>query len=73
MQDIWMQLAAMGAKAPPTPEPVIDSFIRDVKLKLIKSLPVGTSRLLAATKLRASLEGEQMGFPRDKYWEKFSR
>lgn len=36
MQDIWMQLVAMGAKAPPTPEPVIDSFIRDVKLQTDK-------------------------------------
>ena len=71
MQDIWMQLAKMGAKAPPTPEHVIDSFIRDVKLHTDKIRARGGQVVFLRPPSSGPLwKGEQMGFPRDKFWQK---
>ncbi|MBK8702079.1 MAG: hypothetical protein IPN29_21910 [Saprospiraceae bacterium] len=71
MQDIWLQIAKMGDKAPPTPVHVIDSFLLDVK----KHTDLITARggkvfFLRPTSSGPLWQGEQMGFPRDKFWEK---
>lgn len=71
MQDIWMQLAAMGAKAPPTPVHVVDSFIRDIKLCTDQIRARGGQVVFVRPPSSGPLwKGEQMGFPRDKFWEK---
>ncbi len=71
MQDIWMQLVAMGAKAPPTPVHVIDSFIRDVKLHTDQIKARGGEVVFLRPPSSGPLwKAEQMGFPRDKFWEK---
>ena len=71
MQDIWMQLAKMGAKAPPTPEHVVDSFIKDVKLHTDQIKARGGEVVFLRPPSSGPLwKGEQMGFPRDKFWEK---
>jgi hypothetical protein len=71
MQDIWMQLAKMGAKAPPTPEHVVDSFIKDVKLHTDQIKARGGEVVFLRPPSSGPLwKGEQMGFPKEKYWEK---
>lgn len=71
MQNIWMKLATLGAKAPPTPEPVIDSFIRDVKLHTDQIHARGGQVVFLRPPSSGPLwKGEQMGFPREKFWQK---
>ena len=71
MQDIWMQLASMGAKAPPMPVHVIDSFIKDVKFQTDQIRARGGEIVFLRPPSSGPLwKGEQMGFPRDKFWEK---
>ena len=66
-----MQLASMGAKAPPTPEHVIDSFIRDVKIHTDQITARGGKVVFLRPPSSGPLwKAEQMGFPRDKFWEK---
>ena len=57
-------IIAMGAKAPPTPEPVIDSFIRDVKLKTDQIIARGGQVAFLRPPSQGSLKGEQMASQR---------
>lgn len=71
MQDIWMQLAKLGAKAPPKPEHVIDSFLTDIKLHTDQIIKRGGSVYFLRPPSSGPLwQGEQMGFPRNKFWDK---
>jgi hypothetical protein len=69
MQDIWMGLAQMGAKAPPMPQHVLDSLLLDVKKHTDAIKSRGGEVVFVRPPSSGPLwQGEQAGFPRDRFW-----
>lgn len=71
MRNVWMGLAKQGSKMPPIPDHMIDSFIMDVKLHTDKIKARGGDVVFLRPPSSGPLwQGEQMGFPRERFWEK---
>ena len=74
MRRVWMGLAMEGSKRPPIPENMIDSFLLDTKVFIDKIKARGGDVIFIRPPSSGPLwQGEQMGFPRDKFWDKTLR
>jgi len=68
---IWGFFAEMNKKAPPMPEAVLTGIFNSVKAAVDKIKARGGDVLFVRTpSSSAYLQGETMGFPRDKYWNR---
>jgi hypothetical protein len=71
VKGIWYGFAEMGKKAPPMKETELDAILKSVKMATDKIKARGGEVLFIRTPSSGpSLIGENMGFPREKYWDK---
>ena len=71
VKDLWKLFGDFAKKAPPTPPQKIDSLIVDIKIQTDKIKSRGGEVIFVRTPSSGPLyEGEKMGFPRDKYWQR---
>lgn len=68
---IWGFFAEMGKKMPPMPEAELNKIFNSVKGSVAKIKARGGEVLFVRTPSNGTyLQGENMGFPRDKYWNR---
>jgi hypothetical protein len=71
VKGIWAGFAEMGKNAPPMPAAALDAIFESVKKATDKIKARGGEVLFVRTPSSgALLMGENMGFPREKYWDR---
>lgn len=71
MRKVWMGLAKDGSRRPPIPDHMVDSFLQDFKTHVDKIKSRGGKVIFVRPPSSGPLwQGEQMGFPRDRFWNK---
>jgi len=71
VKGIWHFFASMSKKAPPMPESELDAFFKSVKNATNKIKARGGEVLFVRTPSSGPyLKGENIVFPREKYWDR---